>query len=203
MIQSGALLTLKQDSAVHLSDPVIVAATAGSMTAVQEEASAIHTHLPKSRVFIDEPAIPYLQRLDHPPEYLHIAAHTLQRDDAPLFTGVRLSQEVLTVEQCYELPLRGTQLVTLSGCATGSGLDTGGALLALQTACFVAGAQRVLSSLWPVSDAATAHWMDDFYDYIADGSDPCTAIRQAQLAQLNQPGYCPPAVWAAFACWRR
>lgn len=134
---------------------------------------------------------------------LHIAAHNILRKDVPIFSALQLSGGTLTVEQCYDLNVTGTPLVTLSGCATASGLDTGGALLAFQSAFFAAGAHRVLSSLWPVDDEATMTFMGVFYQLLATGYAPAQALQRTQQELLTQPEHNHPAVWAAFTCSRR
>jgi CHAT domain-containing protein len=93
--------------------------------------------------------------------------------------------------------------VTLSGCTTAAGQDTGGALLAFQAALLVAGARHVVSSLWPIGDEATVQLMKIFYDAVASGMPPAVALRHTQCTLLTNPSYNHPAIWAAFACYRR
>jgi CHAT domain-containing protein len=134
---------------------------------------------------------------------LHIAAHTIQRGDAPLFTGIQLSGEVLSVEESYDLPLWGTRLVTLSGCTTASGMESDASLFAFQSAFLIAGAQRVLCTLWPVADGAPARLMSFFYDLLAQGVNAPAALRKTQLQLLTEASYQHPALWAAFTLVRR
>jgi CHAT domain-containing protein len=141
--------------------------------------------------------------LSAPPKIVHIAAHSLQRADAPLFTALQLAGEVLTVEQSYELPLTGTELVTLSGCTTASGQESESALLAFQSAFLLAGAQRVLTTLWPIADDAATSWMTFFYRALADGLPVPQAIQQTQQQCLADPALCHPALWAPFTSTRR
>ncbi len=203
LIPSGALLTLPPPTSPTYSPPLIVAAATGQMTAVRDEAYAVAQALPTSITFLDTPVLQHLNTLQDPPRFLHLAAHTLLREDAPIFSGLQLAGEVLTVEACYELPLRGTTLVTLSGCTTAGGQENESALLAFQAALFVAGAQRVLSSLWPVADDAAAIWMAHFYDFLAQGMSVAQAVQATQRHLLADPRYSHPAIWAAFACARR
>jgi CHAT domain-containing protein len=173
------------------------------MTAVRAEAKAVAEALPTSITLIDSPALGYLRSLSAPPKIVHIAAHTLQRADAPLFTALQLAGEVLTVEQGYELPLTGTELVTLSGCTTASGQESESALLAFQSAFLLAGAQRVLTTLWPIADDAATTWMTFFYRALADGLLVPQAIQQTQQQCLADPALCHPALWAPFTSTRR
>lgn len=204
MTPSGALLAADPDPTA-LSPPLVIGdSAAGKLPGVAVEVRAIKQALADSVCLLDNPdALNYLTWLSDPPSILHLAAHTLVRDDAPLFSALHLSGAVLTVEQCFELPLQGTLLVTLSGCTTASGQETGGALLAFQTALMVAGARQVLSSLWPIDDEAAAHWMATFYQALVAGRSPSAALQSTQRVLLAQAGYRHPAIWAAFALSRR
>ncbi len=104
---------------------------------------------------------------------------------------------ILTAEEVNGLDLHGTRLVVLSACDTGLGDVAGGeGVLGLQRAFQVAGARRVLTSLWKVDDAATAALMDQFYERIwQQGMSEVEALRQAQLALLRDA--------SLLAAWRR
>ena len=203
LIPSGALLGVTPPRSPNHSPPLIIAAATGAMTAVRAEAKAVAEALPTSITLIDSPALGYLRSLSAPPKIVHIAAHSLQRADAPLFTALQLAGEVLTVEQSYELPLTGTELVTLSGCTTASGQESESALLAFQSAFLLAGAQRVLTTLWPIADDAATSWMTFFYRALADGLPVPQAIQQTQQQCLADPALCHPALWAPFTSTRR
>lgn len=202
-IPSGALLGTPPPKSPSHTPPLIIAAATGAMTAVRAEATAIAEAMPTSITLVDAPALDYLRSLSAPPKVLHIAAHSLQRADAPLFTGLQLVGEVLTVEQSYELPLTGTELVTLSGCTTASGQESESALLAFQTAFLLAGAQRVLTTLWPIADDAATIWMTHFYRALATGRTVPQALQQTQRQCLTDPALCHPALWAPFTTTRR
>jgi tetratricopeptide (TPR) repeat protein len=205
MTPSGALLADPPRRADTTGPPLIVAASAeGRLPGALAEAAVVGAALPGSVCLIDDPrSLDELAGLEAAPRLLHIAAHSLPREDAPIFSALQLAGGLLSVEQCYELPLAGAELVTLSGCATGAGLDSGGSLLAFQSALFVAGARRVLYSLWPIDDQATATWMGRFYQLLAAGLPPAAALRQTQRVLIDEPASCHPAIWAAFACSRR
>lgn len=202
---SAALLAAPPAEARAAGPPLIIAASAEQrLAAVEREVAAIHRALPVATSLVDTPgALEALQRLSEPPRILHLAAHSVLRDDAPIFSALQLSGALLSVEQCYELPLAGTELVTLSACATASGLETGGALLAFQSAFLIAGAHNVLSSLWPIDDAATATFMLQFYGQLAAGLTPPAALRAAQRALMRDPASDHPAIWAPFICTLR
>ena len=206
MIQSGALLTLPQENEGARGESVIIASTAnGKILQTAHEAKKIATLLPDSELFIDKPGtLMQLTQFTSAPKFLHIAGHTIPNNDAPIMWAFQLTDEVLSVEQSYELPLEGTELVTLSGCTTASGLENGGALLAFQSAFFVAGARRVLSSLWPIQDdTSISLWMEHFYRLLALDVTAPDALQLTQIHFLSDPFYSHPAMWAAFVCARR
>lgn len=201
-IPSGALLSLPPTTTEKLTTPwVITTSAAGALAATYREAEAILTAFPTAVAFVDRSgAVEALMQLSDSPRFLHIAAHTILRNDAPLFSALQLTGEVLTVEECYELKLVGTELVILSGCSTAVGMESGGGLLAFQSALLAAGAQRVLTSQWPIQDDATAHWMTHFYQYFAQKQPAPMALRQTQMLLLHDPLFSHPAHWAAFVC---
>jgi CHAT domain-containing protein/tetratricopeptide (TPR) repeat protein len=199
---TAALLSAPPPPNLAPGPPLIIAATAEEqLVGVQAEAETIRTIFPTSTYLLDDPsALQRLRQLPSAPQFLHLAAHTLVREDAPLFTALQLPGGLLTVEQSYELPLAGTQLVTLSGCTTAAGMESGGALLAWQSALLVAGAQAVLSTLWPIDDTVTVTWMRYFYTAFHQGATPAQAVQQTQQALIRQPEFSHPVLWAAFAC---
>lgn len=201
---SGALLGAPAASGASGGVLVLGSSAGGQLAGVQTEAAAIAAALPESELMIDRPrSVAELLEREVAPRVLHLAAHSVLREDAPLFSALRLTDELLSVEQCYELPLRGTRMVVLSGCTTTSGLDTGGALLAFQSALFAAGAGSAISSLWPVSDRQSVVWMERLYAFIAAGAAPAAAVRSTQRELLREQRHAHPAVWAAFMCTER
>jgi tetratricopeptide (TPR) repeat protein/CHAT domain-containing protein len=71
---------------------------------------------------------------------------------------------IVTAAEVGELDLRGTWLVTLSACDTGTGeARAGEGVLGLRRGFIQAGTQNLLMTLWPVADEQTARFMGDFY----------------------------------------
>ncbi|MFQ5763982.1 MAG: CHAT domain-containing protein [Rhodospirillales bacterium] len=94
-----------------------------------------------------------------------------------------------------------TDLVILSGCATGAGMVVGGeGVLGLPHALFQAGVPSIVMSLWDVQDRSAALLMDRFYAGLAAGDPPGAALRQAKLSLLHsaRPEWSHPALWAPF-----
>ena len=95
----------------------------------------------------------------------------------------------------------------MSACQTGLGRSIEGeGLIGLTRGLMYAGAQRVVVSLWNVSDRATAALMRRFYgDMLVAGKTPSAALRAAQLEIMKIKGWENPYYWAPFVMqgdWR-
>ncbi len=144
------------------------------------------------------------------PEYgvLHIASYGVLNRRNPLFSYVELAPAGradgrLEVHEVFGIGLNA-RLVVLSACQTavGSGLiadvPAGDEWVSLSRAFLVAGARRVVASLWLVEDRATGDLMGTFHQRIAAGAAPSAALGAAQRAMLAQPGRSHPFYWAGF-----
>jgi CHAT domain-containing protein len=127
---------------------------------------------------------------------LHIATHASFRPDAPLRSALELSDGELPVLEVLGLKLQ-RPLVLLSACETGLGvLDGADGIVGLQRAFLAAGAERVLASLWRVSDLGSALLVKHLLRRLARGVKPAAALRQAQ--NIVRRRYAHPAFWAGF-----
>jgi CHAT domain-containing protein len=89
------------------------------------------------------------------------------------------------------------ELLVLSACQTAAGDNRAG--LGLAGLALRSGARSTLASLWSVDDQSTAELMVKFYDALnQSGTTKAEALRQAQLAVLQQEDYGHPFFWAAF-----
>jgi tetratricopeptide (TPR) repeat protein/CHAT domain-containing protein len=92
---------------------------------------------------------------------------------------------ILTAEEVSGLKLRGTWLVTLSACDTGTGeARAGEGVLGLRRGFLQAGAQNLLMTLWPVADQETVDFMMEFYETALKTGDPGRALAEAQREWL-------------------
>ena len=113
---------------------------------------------------------------------------------------------ILTALEATGLNLRGTQLVTLSACQTGSGdIVNGEGVYGLRRAFTLAGARSQLMSLWNVNDLSTQTLMVEYYQRLQRGEGRAAALRAVQLqmlrGELTDPvgdTYTHPYFWAAF-----
>jgi len=136
---------------------------------------------------------------------LHFATHAVTRHDAPeqsaLFLseyaadGSQLATDRLTAEDIARSGLRA-DVVVLSGCATGDGRELRGeGVLGLTYRFLANGSNTVIASLWPVEDALTARFMEEFYTAYRATGRAADALR---TAQLKTRGTAAAAVWASF-----
>jgi CHAT domain-containing protein len=106
---------------------------------------------------------------------------------------------ILTALEAANLNLWGTKLVTLSACETGVGeVKNGEGVYGLRRSFFLAGAETLVMSLWPVSDYVTREMMTSYYGGLKHGLGRGEALRQAQLAMLKRKGREHPFYWASF-----
>ena len=139
---------------------------------------------------------------------IHFATHGFLDTERPTLSSIVLSlvdrngrplDGFLRAQELYNLDLNA-DLVVLSACQTGLGKSIEGeGLIGLTRGLMYAGAQRVVVSLWNVSDRATASLMSRFYrDMLVSGKTPAAALRAAQLEIMKIKGWESPYYWAPF-----
>ena len=129
-------------------------------------------------------------------DVIHLACHAQFRSDNPMFSALYLHDGALTAEEVEDLSL-GPCTVVLSACETGlAEHGSGDERIGLVRAFLVAGAARVLASLWPVDDEITTGFMSQFYGALCQGSAPAAALRIAQAEMMRRHPH--PFYWAAF-----
>ena len=158
-----------------------------------------------------------------PPRILHVATHGFYLANPEgqtrwqLHSGIALAganhglsggdiqgeDGILYSLEAESLNLEGTELVVLSACDTGRGvIDYSEGVVGMVRALRIAGAKRVLMTLWPISDQATAEFMRLFYHHwlTAPGQGPAAALKAAKAAFRDHPEerYRKPRIWAPF-----
>lgn len=138
---------------------------------------------------------------------LHLAMHALVDEKDPMNSKFIFTQATDSVEDNYlhafelynmELP---AEMVVLSACETGYGkIAEGEGVMSLGRAFSYAGCPSVVTSHWPVNDAATAKLMGLFYKYLAKGQEKDEALRNAKLEYLENadPAQAHPFYWGSF-----
>lgn len=119
-------------------------------------------------------------------------------------SGSEENSGIVTAEKILSLNLRGTDLVVLSACDTGTGeVKSGQGVYGLRRAFSVAGARGVVMSMWSVPDLETRELMVEFYKNLLGGTmDRSQALRQAMLREMAEVrkryGTAHPLFWGAF-----
>ena len=146
---------------------------------------------------------------------LHFATHGLLHSSHPELSGLVLSlvdaagrprDGFLRAYEIADLDLPA-ELVVLSACHSALGRTIEGeGLVGLPRSFLDAGAERVLVSLWEVSDQGTALLMQRFYEgLLRKGLRPTPALREAQLSLWREVSWQAPYFWAGFVLvgeWR-
>ena len=139
---------------------------------------------------------------------LHLATYGVLNKHNPLFSFIELARGGdddgrLEVHEVFGLSLTA-DLVVLSACQTGVGsgaladVPAGDDWVGLTRAFLHAGAERVIATLWPVDDWATAALMERFYIALASGADVPSALARAQRALRAERATAHPFYWAGF-----
>jgi CHAT domain-containing protein len=145
---------------------------------------------------------------------LHFAVHGSALPAMPALSCIMLSYEghytkqmpadsdgMLQLSEIQQLPLRA-DLVTLSACETGLGaIFAGEGVVGLTGAFLSAGGNRVLASLWVVSDAGTVYFMQRFYRlHLIEGVPGDLAMAQVKREFIagEAGGFRHPQFWAPF-----
>jgi len=168
----------------------------------EKEVRAIRRYFPRTRSLIGgEATEASVRKTIEGSDRVHFACHGEFNAQSPMFSRLRLAEGGghdgnLEVNEIFDLRLRA-DLVTLSACQTGlSAIKGGDELIGLNRAFLFAGTPSLVSSLWRVSDVATAVMIKRFYRYLSGGMTKARALREAQAVVRRY--YPQPAYWAAF-----
>jgi len=177
------------------------------------EARAINALFPEAVLLAGRSATKTAVEHLESPGILHIASHGFflphQAENPLLRSGLELAganlkrappdDGILTALEASALNLRGTKLVTLSACDSGIGeVRNGEGVYGLRRAFVLAGAETLVMTLWPVSDASSREAMAAYYAGLRAGLGRGDALRQAKLEMLKRTGRQHPFYWASF-----
>jgi len=133
---------------------------------------------------------------------IHVATHGLYSVAAPMFQAICMSPrpEDDGVVKAYELvglDLRGCDLITLSACSTALGrFDRLDNVRGLPATLFMAGANTIIGTLWPVESHCARYFYSLFYERLRAGDSKLDAFATAQAsAREYYPAYVD---WGAF-----
>ena len=119
-------------------------------------------------------------------DIIHIASHSRFNPGSPEQSFIQFSDGKVSLARIddLELELPPVDLLVLSSCETAMGnedAEFGFAGLAMQ-----AGVKSALASLWGIDDTGTTVLMSEFYQKLHSTPVKSLALRQAQVAMLNQ-----------------
>lgn len=107
-------------------------------------------------------------------------------------------RDYLEVREIAGLRL-SAELVVLSACDTGRGeVLPGEGLFGLTRAFMLAGARRVVASLWTVSDQGGKEFMLRYYRRLAAGKDMVRALFETKREFMRDKKYSAPYYWAGL-----
>ena len=104
---------------------------------------------------------------------------------------------ILRAAEIATMDFTNCELVILSACETGLGYnDTSEGVYGLQRAFRLAGANKILMSLWKVGDEPTSLLMQEFYKSLLNGNSPNHALSVAKSKVRKL--YKSPKDWGGF-----
>jgi CHAT domain-containing protein len=174
-----------------------------------KEVQSIKETVP-SRVFINERATEAnFKKYASDYNVLHLAMHTMMRDDNPLFsmlafTNVETADTTednrLYAYEIYNMKLNA-QMAVLSSCNSGFGkMEKGEGMMSLARGFMYAGCPSIVMTLWQVADKSSSEMMTSFYKYLKKGKSKQEAMRLSKLDYLETADDLTsnPYFWSAF-----
>lgn len=192
-----------------IGDSVSVSKDYPELPKAADQMASVSKHFAASqeRVFQRAQATPAAYLKSNPEQFsnIHFVAHGTASRLSPLDSAIILSKDAddpnsfkLYARDVIHHPLKA-DLVTISACyGAGERQYSGEGLVGLAWAFLRAGSHNVIAALWDVADAPTDQLMDRFYEELAKGSRPDTALRAAKLSLLKNSPYRSPFYWAPF-----
>jgi tetratricopeptide (TPR) repeat protein len=189
--------SLARRTAPRHGAPVLLIGDATALAHVRAELDAAAAAWPGARVLADADIDAATLEQEAPRVALmHLACHASFRPDNPRFSWLQLGGSRVLACDVERWRMPGATVV-LSGCETAvSDPDTGDEALGLVRAFQLAGATRVVGSLWPVEDGATADLMSTLHAGLAKGRPAAEALVAAQRRVRADRD--DPFDWAGF-----
>lgn len=136
-------------------------------------------------------------------EYLHFSVHGVIDNERPAQSHLKLRSDIngdslLYLRDIYSLRLPAKMVIT-SACDAGVGkLSKGEGLLSLARGFTYAGAQSLITTLWPINGGAADQLLGNFYKKLTKGYSKDAALFEAKRTNLKTAAYAHPYYWASF-----
>jgi CHAT domain-containing protein len=137
---------------------------------------------------------------------IHIATHGYFNESLPELIGFAMAKEGPSDDGFVSLAEISAQrfsadLVVISACDTGRGLEIAGeGNMSLARTFLAQGVDAVVSTLWPVSDEATALFMKEFYRALNEEQRSLAdSLASAQRVLKATSRFRDPFYWAGYA----
>ena len=128
-----------------------------------------------------------VNRFSRKSDILHFACHGIFNHKNPLYSGIKLFDELLTVSYILNNLNLNAELVTLSACETGiNKIYKGDELVGLTRAFLYVGASSVIVSLWKVFNRPTKDLMRIFYENLKKGKHKVESLQIAQIEIMRK-----------------
>ncbi|MFB2973263.1 tetratricopeptide repeat protein [Aerosakkonema sp. BLCC-F183] len=117
-------------------------------------------------------------------DIFHFTGHGEHNIHHPLESALELAnEEMLTLQDIFQLNLKGYQLACLSACETGITSKQGiiDEYVGLVSGFLATGVTHVISTLWQVGEIETALMMIKFHQLYKDNIPPALALQQTQI----------------------
>jgi len=139
-----------------------------------------------------------LRRQEQPSGIVHLATHGNFNPERPNDSYILLWDGKLTFDQFRGLSLNKppVELLVLSACETSLGNEN--SQLGFAGFAHQLGVKSVLGTLWEIDDNYTLKLMQYFYTQLKKAPIKAEALRQAQLAMLNDEELSHPHFWSGF-----
>lgn len=208
-----ALSRIAPDAITQSSSVTVFANPDGSLKGAVKEAQVISSLFSMStNALINKPFDKsIINQVSSKTDILHLATHGhfngTNIGSSFLVTGKKTVGkktriQKLYLKDIYDLNLKNSKLVVLSGCDTGKigklSDEPEDLVGGLATAFRVAGANTILASLWQAHDEATNILMKNFYSNLKAGQNKAEALRKAQMVVMKNPKYKHPLFWSTF-----
>ncbi len=193
-----------------------------TLTEITQIADMLNTQNISNIIFQDTAAteIAFKQRSEQNDYIIHISTHGFFNENSDLrssmfesglfFAGANKywtndtislnfgdEDGILRAAEIAELNLSKCALVVLSACETGLGFNNSSeGVYGLQRAFKLAGADKVLMSLWKVDDYSTSLLMREFYKNLLSGDDADLALNKSRQSVREQ--FPSPEDWGGF-----